>query len=129
MGALAMDIQAATTTVAAIAVRDITPAITTVFSPAATTCLGNQLTMLENQAFEIWLNYPLPVPQSTFGACYPSQFMSSIVASAAGTVEAAFSPLVCPRGYTTVSTSWPAASNYIACCPRYVCRFCLLPYG
>jgi hypothetical protein len=126
-----MGILAATTTVAAIMARDIgtiTPAITTAFSPAAT-CLDNQLTMLENQAFEIWLNYPLPVPASTFSACYPSQFMSSIVASAAGTTQAAFNPLVCPRGYTTVLTSWPAASNYIACCPRYVSLFRMIAYS
>jgi hypothetical protein len=113
----------ATTTAAAITshhITTITPAMTTAFTPTATTCLGNQLTMLENQGYEIWLNYPLPVPHSTFPACYPSQFMSSFLAEVAGTTQPAFSPLVCPVGYTTVSTSWPAASNYIACCPRCV---------
>jgi hypothetical protein len=115
-----MGILAATTAAAAIAthIGSITPTLTTTFTPAATTCLDNQLTMLENKGFQIWLNYPLPVPETTFSACYPSQFMSSIVASAAGTTQAAFSPLVCPQGYTTVSTSWPAATNYAACCPR-----------
>lgn len=104
-----MGILAATTAAAAIAthIGSITP-----------TSLDNQLTLLENKGFQIWLNYPLPVPATTFSACYPSQFMSSIVASAAGTTQAAFSPLVCPQGYTTVSTSWPAATNYAACCPR-----------
>jgi hypothetical protein len=101
-------------------ISTITPAMTAAFTPTATACLNNQLTMLENQAYNIWLNYPLPVPHSTFSDCYPSQFMSSFLASAAGTTQAAFSPLVCPGGYTTVSTSWPAASNYIACCPRFV---------
>lgn len=98
----------------------VTPAMTTAFTPTATACMKNQLTMLENQAYEIWLNYPLPVPHTTVSDCYPSQFMESFLASAAGTTQAAFSPLVCPAGYTTVSTSWPAATNYIACCPTFV---------
>jgi hypothetical protein len=105
----------------------VTPAMTTTFTPAATTCLDNQLTMLENQGYFIWQNYPLPVPHSTFSDCYPSQFMSSFVASLAGTTQAPFSPLVCPGGYTTVATSWPAASNYIACCPRCVSRLAHKP--
>jgi hypothetical protein len=111
-----MGILAATTTSQALGV--VTPAMTTAFIPAATACLENHLTMLENQDFEIWLNYPLPVPLTTISDCYPSQFMSSFAASISHTTEAAFSPLVCPGGYTAVPTSWPAASNYIACCPR-----------
>jgi hypothetical protein len=102
----------------------VTPAMTTAFTPAPTTCLQNQLTMLENQNYEIWMNYPLPVQGTTFSECYPTQFMSSFLASASGTTAApAFSPLVCPSGYSTVATSWIAAPNYIACCPRSVfCR-------
>jgi hypothetical protein len=76
--------------------------------------------MLEDQSYFIWMNYPLPVPHLTVSDCYPSQYMDSFLASVAGTTLPAFSPLVCPVGYTTVSTSWPAATNYIACCPRCV---------
>lgn len=126
-----MGILAVTTTAALIASRainEITPAITTAFKPAAT-CLDNKFTMMENKQYEIWLNYPLPVPKSTFSACYPPQFMSSVIDSAAGTTQAPFSPLVCPQGYTTVESTWRAASNYIACCPRCVTQFRLPVYN
>jgi hypothetical protein len=72
--------------------------------------------MLQNDGFRIWLNAPLPVPGTTIMSCYPSQFASSFLLQTGGVSQAAFSPLVCPQGYTTQG---PFTSNYIACCPRY----------
>ena len=73
--------------------------------------------MLENRQYEIWLNEPIPVPGTTITSCYPSQFISSFLLQAGGVTQAAFSPLVCPSGYTIQG---PYTSNYIACCPRRV---------
>ncbi|KAG9235696.1 hypothetical protein BJ875DRAFT_264352 [Amylocarpus encephaloides] len=92
----------------------VTPALTTTFTPTATGCIKNQLTMLANREYQIWLNMPLPVPGTTMSECYPSQFMSSYLESAGGVTQAAFDPLVCPQSYSAVG---PFTSNYIACCP------------
>lgn len=94
----------------------VTPALITQFAPHGTACTENRLTMLQNQAFEIWNNAPFPVPGTTFSDCYPSQFMSSLISSAGGTTLPAFSPLKCPENYSTVEFT----SSYIACCPRSV---------
>ncbi|KAH8670406.1 hypothetical protein BGZ60DRAFT_430848 [Tricladium varicosporioides] len=92
----------------------LAPALTTTFVPSATTCTENRLTMLANREFQIWNNMPIPVPGTTLGDCYPSQFMSSYLSSAGGITQAAFNPLVCPINYSAVG---PYTSNYIACCP------------
>lgn len=91
-------------------------ALTTTYIPP-TQCAQSVggLTMLQNKAYEIWLNDPEPVPGTTVTSCYPSQFMSSYLLEKGGQSQAAFSPLVCPEGYTTQG---PFTSNYIACCPR-----------
>jgi hypothetical protein len=71
--------------------------------------------MLENQYYQIWFNAPVPVPGTTFSACYATQWMSSYLLEMEGISQGPFSPLVCPNGYTTLG---PYTSNYIACCPR-----------
>jgi hypothetical protein len=93
-------------------------ALTTAFS-APTQCAESVggLTMLERDQFRIWLNHPLPVPLTTISSCYPTQFMSSFLLQTSGVSQVAFSPLVCPVGYTTQGIY---TSNYIACCPRFV---------
>ncbi|TVY91601.1 hypothetical protein LAWI1_G003937 [Lachnellula willkommii] len=70
--------------------------------------------MLANRAFEIWMNEPVPVPESTFTDCYPSQFATSYLLQAGGITQPAFNPLICPVNYSTMG---PFTSNYIACCP------------
>src|ERR1700722_9554051 len=93
-------------------------AITTTFTaPSACSQSIGGLTILENKKYEIWLNEPVPVPGTTITSCYPSQFISSYLLEKGGVTQAAFSPLVCPAGYTTQG---PYTSNYIACCPRCV---------
>jgi len=104
-----------TTTTGSANLASITPALTTTFTPQATTCTQNQLTMLENRAFEIWNNMPVPVPGTTISDCYPTQFMTSWLFSAGGVIQQAFEPLVCPENYFEVAVF---TSNYIACCPR-----------
>ncbi|CZR66350.1 uncharacterized protein PAC_16251 [Phialocephala subalpina] len=90
-------------------------AITTTFT-APTACAQSVggLTMLQDDQFRIWLNHPLPVPGTTITSCYPDEFASSFLLQTGGVSQAAFSPLVCPAGYTTQG---PYTSNYIACCP------------
>lgn len=99
-----------------------TPALTTVFTPPAT-CTQGQLTMLMSAAYQVWLNEPRPVPNTTFSGCYPSQFMTSFLASARSTIQPAFSPLVCPDNYFTIfNRTVTSRPLYVACCPRYVGR-------
>lgn len=76
------------------------PSLTTTFVPPPE-CTANHLTMMEDMQFSIFLNEPLPVPNTTITSCYPSQFGNSWLLSAAGTTLPAFSPLVCPQDYTT----------------------------
>ncbi|KAG9248086.1 hypothetical protein BJ878DRAFT_93328 [Calycina marina] len=92
----------------------VTPVLTTTFSPTATSCLENRLTMLANRQYQIWMNEPLPVPGTTITDCYPSVYMNSFLNAAGGVTQPAFSPLVCPESYITQG---PFTSNYIACCP------------
>jgi hypothetical protein len=91
-------------------------AITTAFT-APTQCAQSigGLTMLQNKAYQIWLNDPEPVPGTIISSCYASQFMSSYLLEQGGVSQAAFNPLICPQGYTAQG---PYTSNYIACCPR-----------
>ena len=100
-----------------LAQASVAPALTTVFAPTATSCLENRLTMMENQAYRIWMNEILPVPGSTFTDCYPSQFMTSYLLHAGGITQPAFTYLECPKSWSAVG---PYTSNYIACCPKYV---------
>lgn len=96
----------------------VTPALTTTFTPPPS-CTSHHLTMLENQAFRVWMNEPIPVPDTTFSDCYPSQFMTSYQQQMSNTIVPAFSPLVCPDSYATVFNQ-PIKDRplYIACCPR-----------
>ncbi|KAH8595961.1 hypothetical protein B0O99DRAFT_594253 [Bisporella sp. PMI_857] len=89
-------------------------ALTTTFSPEATSCTENRLTMLKNREYEIWLNHPLPVPGTTMSDCYPTEFMSSFLLAESGITQSAFSNIVCPKNYYTAGRY---TSNYIACCP------------
>jgi len=100
----------------------IAPALTTVFAPAATSCLENRLTMMENQEYRIWMNEILPVPGTTFTECYPSQFMTSYLLQQGGITQPAFEYLKCPISWSAVG---PYTSNYIACCPKYVAKYSL----
>jgi hypothetical protein len=111
---------AAATTTMAYSTEAVPFSITTTFT-APTQCAQSVggLTMLENDEFRIWLNAPIPVPGTTIISCYPSEFISSFLLQTSGVSQAAFSPLVCPAGYTTQG---PFTSNYIACCPRYKCH-------
>lgn len=95
-----------------------TPALTTVFTPPAT-CTEGRLTMLMSAAYQVWLNEPRPVLNTTFSDCYPSQFMTSFLASARSTIQPAFSPLVCPDNYFTIfNRTVTSRPLYVACCPR-----------
>lgn len=93
-------------------------AVTTTHS-APTQCAASRLTMMIYSQYEIWNNAIIPVPTSTVASCFPSQFASSVIARASGTVLPAFSKLVCPVDW---NTHW-FNSTYIACCPRYVHSF------
>ncbi len=95
-----------------------TPALTTAFTPPAS-CTQGHLTMLMSAAYQVWLNEPRPVPNTTFSDCYPSQFMTSFLASANNTILPAFSPLVCPDNYFTIfNRTVTSRPLYVACCPR-----------
>lgn len=93
-------------------------AITTTFAgPLSCAQSVGGLTMLQGDAYRIWLNAPIPVPGVTISSCYPPQFMSSFLSQRAGSPQSAFRALVCPSGYATQAKY---ANNYIACCPRYI---------
>ncbi|KAK7985671.1 hypothetical protein PG996_005090 [Apiospora saccharicola] len=106
----------ASATRAAVSVVTITvEALTTTFTPPAT-CLESHLSMLAPSAgWEIWLNEPAPVPGTTIGDCYPSEFMRGYVSEvgASSSIAPFFKPLVCPKGWWAAQT-W--ANGYIACC-------------
>ena len=93
-------------------------AISTTFTPPAT-CTQDHLTLMEYYQYEIWLNYPVPVPGTTSTQCYPSQYVSSYFSAQYITTPLpAPTPLVCPVGYGTIlSTTIDSSSEYIACCP------------
>lgn len=99
--------------------NSLTPSLTTTFTPPSE-CTQGHLTMLERQAYYVWLNAPLPVVNTTFSSCYPDAFMTSYLQSAvSGTIAGPFSPLVCPKNYVTVrSQSVSDRPSYIVCCPR-----------
>ena len=74
---------------------------------------------MEYYQYQIWLNYPVPVPGTTRTDCYPSQYMSSYFSAQYITTPLpAPTPLFCPVGYGTIlSTTVGNSSEYIACCP------------
>lgn len=97
-------------------------ALTTTFTPPAT-CGDDLLTMLTAKSYEIWINEPLPIPGTTQGDCYPSQWIEGYtsVVGASSSIAPLLSPLVCPSGWTTQQDStW--STGYMACCASYVLR-------
>jgi hypothetical protein len=101
-------------------------AISTTFTPPAT-CTQTHLTLMEYYAYQIWLNYPVPVPGITSTDCYPSQYMSSYFSAQYVTTPLpAPTPLVCPVGYGTILSTTVSSSEYVACCPSYVATKALL---
>ena len=59
---------------------------------------------------------------TTITDCYPSQFISSLLSQqTVNTPLPAIAPLVCPVGYSQVTTN---SAGYLACCPS---RFSLAP--
>ena len=95
-----------------------TPVLTTKFTPPPS-CTQGHVTMLMSAAYQVWLNEPRPVPNTTFSDCYPPQFMTSFLASVSKTVLPAFSPLVCPDNYFTIyNQTVTSRPLYVACCPR-----------
>lgn len=97
-----------------------TPVLTTTFTPPPS-CTQGHITMLMSAAYQIWLNEPRPVPNTTVSDCYPPQFMTSFLASVSKTILPAFSPLVCPDNYFTIyNQTFTSRPLYVACCPRYI---------
>lgn len=95
-----------------------TPVLTTSFTPPPS-CTQGHITMLMSAAYQIWLNEPRPVPNTTISDCYPPQFMTSFLASVSSTILPAFSPLVCPDNYFTIyNQTITSRPLYVACCPR-----------
>jgi len=91
-------------------------ALSTTFTPPAT-CTQDHLTELPTPYYYVYLNYPDPIPATTFTDCYPSQFISSYFSQQSVTTPlAAFEPFICPVGYVEVSVH-PSAAGYLACCP------------
>lgn len=74
--------------------------------------------MMERLQYQVWLNYPVPVPGTTLTDCYPSEYASSYLSSQTLTAPPpAISPLLCPVGYGTEMSIAISNSEYIACCP------------
>ncbi|OLN87683.1 hypothetical protein CCHL11_05631 [Colletotrichum chlorophyti] len=92
-----------------------TAALTTTFTPPAQ-CTENHLTMLVGALEKIWINEPVPLPGSTISSCYPTQWLSGYtsIMSESSSIAPFISPLVCPSGWNTESSTW--SSGYIACC-------------
>ncbi|KAI5917281.1 hypothetical protein F4810DRAFT_705032 [Camillea tinctor] len=100
--------------------------LTTTFIPPDD-CNNGQLTMVSSPGYFIWLNEPIPVPESTFSSCYPEEFMREyqtyhINPTTVGSRVPLMSPLVCPFGWETITS----INSYIACCPT---NFLLAPPG
>src|SRR5690242_13217448 len=99
-----------------------TLALSTTYTPPASCLLSSQITILPSPGYLIWYNEPVPYPNNTQSACYPSQFLASYTSVAPTTslalgssVVPALSPLVCPVGFCT---AYVGEGNYLACCPR-----------
>lgn len=96
-----------------------TVALTTTFAPPAD-CAENHLTMLVGALEKIWINEPVPLPNSTISSCYPTEWIDgySSVVSKTSSVAPFMSPLVCPSGWNSESSTW--ANGYVVCCASYV---------
>ncbi|KAK1978396.1 hypothetical protein LZ30DRAFT_752178 [Colletotrichum cereale] len=72
--------------------------------------------MLVGALEKIWINEPLPLPNQTISSCYPTEWLGGYqsVMSQSSSIAPYMSPLVCPSGWNTESSTW--ASGYIACC-------------
>ncbi|KAF2727447.1 hypothetical protein EJ04DRAFT_505710 [Polyplosphaeria fusca] len=94
-----------------------TLALSTTFTPAAS-CTDNKLTMLPSPGFFLFVNEPVPFPNTTVTNCYPSEFLKSYTAISSSTygssIVPVMSPLVCPSNFCT---RWVGDDNYIVCCP------------
>ncbi|KAL0938167.1 CFEM domain protein [Colletotrichum truncatum] len=92
-----------------------TVALTTTFTPPAE-CTENHLTMLVGALEKIWINEPVPLPNSTITSCYPTEWVNgySSVMFKSSSMAPVMSPLVCPSGWNTESSTW--SNGYIACC-------------
>ena len=94
-------------------------AITTTFTPPAT-CTYSQYTMMAASQYYVYINYPDPVGTSTSTQteCYPTEFASSYFSQKAQiTPLPAIEPLICPKGYQSIS-SQVFPNGYLACCPN-----------
>ncbi|GKT59732.1 CFEM domain protein [Colletotrichum tofieldiae] len=110
-----MPVRLAETTPAAPAPTISAVALTTTFTPPAQ-CNENHLTMLVGALEKIWINEPVPLPNQTTSSCYPSEWLGGYesVMSKSSSIAPYMSPLVCPDGWNTESSTW--ANGYIACC-------------
>ncbi|KAH6629755.1 hypothetical protein C7974DRAFT_192787 [Boeremia exigua] len=94
----------------------ITIALSTTFTPPAS-CTLNRLTIQPPPFYNIWANDPVPVANTTFTDCYPSEFLQSYTsvssASVGSSVVPVMSPLVCPQNFCVQF----AREKYMACCP------------
>ncbi|RDW67019.1 hypothetical protein BP5796_09768 [Coleophoma crateriformis] len=86
--------------------------ITTVFTQPSDCTSSDLITQVAPDS-ELWQNIIHPVPTATFTSCYPSQFYSSLIASASGTLLPPFRALVCPNDWETYNLN----TTYIICCP------------
>lgn len=112
------------------------PALSTTFTPPKQ--CQTSLAMLKTDSDQIWYNPLVPVPNKTVSECYPSEFATVVLQLFDSTTLPAFSPLVCPEGWSTAWSSdtqtlcnWstaldsaaettcscPTACIYIVCCP------------
>ena len=107
------------------------PRLSTTFTPPRQ--CQTSLARLRTSAYQIWYNPLVPVPNRTISECYPSEFASVMLRRFDSTTLPAFSPLVCPEGWSTAWSSdtqtrcdWSTVSNwgahtaciYIVCCPQ-----------
>jgi len=90
------------------------PLTTTFTAPAQ--CTENHLTMLVGALEKIWINEPVPLPNQTISSCYPTEWLGGYesVISSSSSVAPYMSPLVCPDGWNTETSTW--TNGYIACC-------------
>lgn len=93
----------------------IIKALTTTFTPPST-CLEMQLTQLASPGYEVWLNEPMPVTNSLYPNCYPTEWVNSYssVPHSSSSIAPMMSPLVAPEGWATVQE---LDNGYIALCP------------
>ncbi|RDW62006.1 hypothetical protein BP6252_11439 [Coleophoma cylindrospora] len=96
--------------------------ITTVFTQPSDCTASDLITQIAPDS-ELWQNIIQPVPTATFTSCYPSQFYSSLIASASGTLLPPFRALVCPNDWETYNLN----TTYIICCPAKYGLY--LPHG